>query len=241
MPSSLSAPRARGDAAGLALIAVGTLALACLGEVQRPPAASPYGIGLVVLAGGGLGVFTWLRRPSWPLRAAAAAGLATLSIALNLLWFAEINRANKNHFFQRQPDSLLGRYHRHPHLIARRKSAYLLMADYLEGKPVRWVDGAKLTPWRLFALSQPSEIAEIPPPQRRLPTAEQLADAHENRVLQFHPLRSHGEERPYRIVGITEEAATADYFVVLGVQGVDFVIPNAVWEALTRQRKARAR
>jgi hypothetical protein len=241
LPPALSAPRTFGDIAGLALIAIATLALAWLGEVQRPPAASPYGIGLVVLAGGGLGVFAWLRRPSWPLRAAAAAGLATLSIALNLLWFAEINRTNENHFFQRQPDSLLARYHRHSHMIARRKSAYLLMADYLEGKPVRWVGGGRLAPWRLFALSQVSEIAEIPPPGRRLPTAQELADAYENRVLEFHPRRWYGEEHPYRIVGITQAAATADYFVVLEVQGVDFVIPNTVWETFPQRREPRAR
>ena len=39
------------------------------------------------------------------------------------------------------------------------------------------------------------------------------------------------------MVGITKGAEEAEYFVVLEVEGVDFVIPDSVWEAIGRGQR----
>ena len=64
-------------------------------------------------------------------------------------------------------------------------------------------------------------------------------------LIEADPHRKHrlyspdwaGEERLYRMVCITEGAEKAEYFVVLEVGGVDFVIPDSVWEAIGRRRE----
>ena len=202
------------------------------------PRAGPHGVGLIMLAGLALGVFGLLRRPSWRLRAALVATLVVAAIVLNLFWFRAIDRVNRGYSFRRQQDDLLStRYYKHDHWIPRQASAYFVMADLLEGRQIRYIEGAWLSKWRLAALAEPSEIVELDPPGYALPTAQQLWNRYPNRKYRLHSPDWSGEERLYRMVGITEGAEKAEYFVVLEVEGVDFVIPDSVWEAIGRGQR----
>ena len=110
------------------------------------------------------------------------------------------------------------------------------MADLLEGKQIRYIEGVWLSKWRLAALAEPSEIVEVDPPDYPLPTAQQLWNRYPNRKFRLHSSDWMGEKRLYRMVGIEEGAEKAEYFVVLEIEGVDFVIPDSVWEAIGRRR-----
>lgn len=205
--------------------------------VWQLPRVSPHGVGLIMLAGLGLGVFGLLHRPSWRLRAALVATLVVAAIVLNSFWFRAIDRTNLGYSFRRQEDDLLStRYYKHDHWIPRQKSAYFVMADLLEGKQIRYIEGSQLGKWRLAALAKPSEIVEMAPPSYPLPTAQQLWNRYPHREHWLHSPDWKGEERFYRMVGITQGAEEAEYFVVLEVDGVDFVIPDSVWEAIGRRR-----
>ena len=204
-------------------------------RVWEIPRVSPHGVGLILLAGLALGVFGLLRRPSWRLRTASVAALVVAAIVLNLLWFREIDRTNGRSSFRLQKDDLLShRYLNHSHWIPRQAGAHFLMADLLEGKQIRYIEGAQLGKWRLAVLAEPSEIVEVDPPGYPLPTPRQLEDRYPHRKYRLHSPTWRGEERLYEMVGITRGAEEAEYFVVLEVEGVDFVIPDSVWEAMGR-------
>jgi hypothetical protein len=206
--------------------------------VWRLPQVSPHGVGLIMLAGLGLGIFGLLRRLSWQLRAALLAALVTAAIVLNPLLFRAIDRGNPGYSFRRQEDDLLStRYHKHDHWIPRQKSAYFVMADLLEGRQIRYIEGSQLARWRLAALTRPSEIVELAPPDHPLPSARQLWSRYPHRKHRLYSADWKGEERLYRMVGITEGAEQAEYFVVLEVDGVDFVVPDSVWEAIGREQR----
>jgi len=202
------------------------------------PRVSPHGVGLIMLAGLALGVFGLLRRPSWRLRTALVTALVVAATFVNPFWFRAIDRVNLGYSFRRQEDDLLStRYYKHDHWIPRQASAYFVMADLLEGKQIRYIEGAWLSKWRLAALAGPSEIVEVDPPGYALPTAQQLWNRYPNRKFRLHSPDWGGEERLYRMVGITEGAEEAEYFVVLEVEGVDFVIPDSIWEAIDRRQR----
>ena len=204
---------------------------------RQLPRVSPHGVGLIMLAGLGLGVFGLLRRPSWPLRAALVAALVVAAIVLNPFWFRAIDRTNLGYSFRRQEDDLLStRYYKHDHWIPLQKGGYFVMADLLRGKQIRYIEGAQLSKWRLAALAEPSEIVDVDPPGYPLPTAQQLWDRYPNRKYRMYFPDWKGEEKLYRMVGITKGAEKAEYFVVLELEGVDFVIPDSVWEAIGRRR-----
>jgi hypothetical protein len=206
--------------------------------VWQLPRVGPHGVGLIMLAGLGLGVFGLLRRPSWQTRSILVSALVVAAVVVNLLWFREIDREDSKSSFRRQEDDLLStRYYEHHHWIPRQKSAYFVMADLLEGRQIRYIEGSQLSKWRLAALAEPSEIVELDPPDYPLPTAQQLADRYPYRPYQLYSPRWRGEERLYQMVGITEGAEKAEYFVVLEVEGVDFVIPDSVWEAMGRGQR----
>ena len=46
------------------------------------------------------------------------------------------------------------------------------MADLLEGRQIRYIEGAWLSKWSLAALAEPSGIVEVDPPGYPLPTAQ---------------------------------------------------------------------
>ncbi len=206
-------------------------------RVWQIPRESPHAVGLIILAGLGLGVFGLLRRPSWQLRAASLATLLVAAIVLNLLWIRETDRRNGRHAFEVQEDDYLSsRYFNHYHWIPRQQGAYFVMADLLKGKQIRYIEGSQLGRWRLAALAEPSEIVEKDPPSYPLPTPQQLEDLYPNRKYWLHLPSWRGQERLYQMVGITRGAKEAEYFVVLEVDGVDFVIPDSVWEAIGRDQ-----
>ncbi len=201
--------------------------------VWQLPRVRPHGTGLIMLAGLGLGVFGLLRRPSWQLRAVLVAALVLAAVIVNPFWFRAIDRTTPGYSLRRQEDDLLStRYRKHDHWIPRQKSVYFVMADLLAGKQIRYIEGSQLDKWRLAALAEPSEIVDLDPPDHPLPSAEQLWNRYPNRRFQLHSPDWAGEERLYRMVGITEGAERAEYFVVLEVDGVDFVIPDSVWRAI---------
>jgi hypothetical protein len=209
---------------------------------RQLPHVIPVGVGLIMLTGLGLGVFGLLRRPAWRLRTASVAMLVVAAIVVNLLWFRAIDRANGQYSLQLQEDDLLSsRYFNHDHWIPRQKSAYFVMADLLEGKQIRYIKGSQLSRWRLAALAEPSEIVELDPPDYPLPTAQQLWNRYPKRKHWLHSPSWRGEERHYRMAGITRGAEKAEYFVVLEVEGVDFVIPDSVWEEIGRGQRPPGR
>ena len=164
------------------------------------------------------------------------ATLVVVAIVLNALWFPVIDGRNPGYSFRWQEDDLLSsRYRKHDHWIPRQKSAYFVMADLLEGRQIRYIEGSQLDKWRLAALTEPSEIVDLAPPGYALPTARELWSHYPNRKYRLHSPNWKGEKRLYRMVGITKDAEKAEYFVVLEVDGVDFVIPDLVWEAIGRR------
>lgn len=206
--------------------------------VWKLPRVIPVEIGLIMLAGLGLGVFGLLRRPSWRLRTALLATLVVAAVVVNLMWFREIHRANGPSSFRLQEDDLLSsRYFNHHHWIPRQKGAYFVMADLLKGKQIRYIKGSQLDKWRLAALAEPSEIVGLEPPDYPLPTAQQLWNRYPKRRYWLKSPSWRGEEKQYRMAGITKGAETAEYFVVLAVGGVDFVIPDSVWEEIGRGQR----
>jgi hypothetical protein len=203
--------------------------------VWQLPRVSPHGVGLIMLAGLALGVFGLLRRPSWQLRTASLATLVLAAIVLNPFWFRAIDRTNLGYSFRLQEDDFLStRYYKHDHWIPRQASAYFVMADLLKGKQIRYIEGVWLSKWRLAALAEPSEIVELDRPDYPLPSAQQLWNRYPHRKHRLYAADWHGEEKLYRMVGIIQGAEQAEYFVVLEVDGVDFVIPESVWEAIER-------
>ncbi len=219
------------------MIAASFLALGLHWRVWRPPLESLYSVALLLLTGLALGVFARLRRPSWQVRAAAVVGLAVSAILLNVLWFSSIDRSNENFSFRRQADNrLASRYENHHHQIPLQTSAHFVMADFLRRKQIRYIEGSQLQPWRLLALSGASEIVELSAPGFPLPTARQLMDRYSTRHSVVDPPDRTGGPHQYRLVGITDGAQTAEYFVVLAVDGIDFVIPDSVWKAEGRRR-----
>jgi hypothetical protein len=151
------------------------------------PRVSPHGVGLILLAGLALGVFGLLRRPSWQVRAASLATLVVAAIVLNPCWFRAIDRVNLGYSFRQQEDDLLStRYYKHDHWIPRQASAYFVMADLLEGKQIRYIEGAWLSKWRLAALARPSGIVEVDPPGYPLPSAQELWNGYPNRKFRLH-------------------------------------------------------
>jgi hypothetical protein len=222
---------------GLLLIAAIVFALGLHWRVWQPPLESLSSVALLPLSGLGLGIFGRLRRPSWQVRAAAVVGLALSAILLNLLWFASIDRSNENFSFRRQADDrLASRYESHHHQIPLQTSAHFVMADLLRQKQVRYIQGSQLQPWRLLALSGASEIVEVSAPGFPLPTARQLMDRYSTRDSVTRWPDWTGGPPHYRMVGITDGAETAEYFVVLALDGVDFVIPDSVWKAEGRRQ-----
>jgi hypothetical protein len=222
---------------GLLLIAVTFLALGLHWRVWRPPLESLGGVALLLFAGLGLGIFGRLRRLSWQVRAAAVVGLAASAILLNVLWFHSIDRRNENFSFRRQADDrLVSRYENHHHRIPLQTGAHFVMADFLKQKRIRYIQGPKLEPWRLLALSEASEIVEVSDPGFSLPTARQLTDRYSTRYSVTYSPDWRGGLHHYRMVGIIDGAETAEYFVVLAVDGVDFVIPDSVWKAEGRRQ-----
>jgi hypothetical protein len=217
--------KAQRDAAWLALLAALCLALGLAWEVWRLPPVSARGIHLLLLAGLGLAVLDRLRRPGWRMRAAGVGGLVGMATVLNLLWFPGIDDAIGAYGLQRQPDDrLLSRYRDNPHSIPRRNAQHLLMAEFLEGKPVRAVAGSQIVPWRLKALSRPSSIVSVPLPEGGLPSAWALLHDRPLRVV-----RSWGGGRQIAI-GITEGAEQAASFVVVRLEGVEIIVPDSVWQ-----------
>jgi hypothetical protein len=229
-------------ALGLALLAGVFLAFAIHWQVWTRPSASGAGILLLVLSGLVLGVFGLLRRPSWQVRGAAVASLVVATSVLNAVWLPALDRNNKHYSLVLQEDDRLARrYADHHHWIPHQKSGYFLLAEFLEGKQIRYVEGTQLSPWRLLTLVRASEVVEIPPPDYPLPSPQELVDRFRERHLQKYSPNWKGEERSYRMVGIVDRAESADYFVVLALQGIDFVIPGPIWESVGLQQIMRQR
>ena len=206
-------------------------------RVWQIPRESPHGVWLIIFAGLGLGVFGLLGRPSWQLRAALLATLLVAAIVLNLLWIRETDRSMGPHGLRLQEDDRLSsRYFNHYHWIPRRHGAHFAMADLLKGKQIRYIEGSQLGRWRLAALAEPSEIVEKDPPSYPLPTPQQLVDRYPTRKYWLYSPNWKGHEQLYQMAGITKGAKQAEYFVVLEVDGVDFVIPDSVWEAIGREQ-----
>jgi hypothetical protein len=219
------------------LVTAGLLALCIHLKVWLPPLVHPGGMFALVGAGIVLGIIGIAWRPSARVRAAAIAALVLAATAANLAWFRTLDRSNRRHTLVRQIDGRLDRrYREHLHWIPSRSAAYFLFGEAMAGKQVRLVPGTRLLPWRFLALSGAAEVAEIPPPAFSLPSARALEGHYLHRNLK--PIPRSGEP-PYRVVGIIEGAQAAGYFVAVSIDGVDFVIPGPVWEAIGSAQRAR--
>jgi len=221
--------------------AAGCVALAVHWEVWASPKQYTGGVVLLVLMGVSLGAFAKLYRPDWRVRAGGVVALVCTALTLNLVWFAGLDAGNKNFSLTRQTDSSLPRrYTDHHHWIPRQKAAHFVMADFLKGKPVHYVKGNLLRPRFLLALIGVSELVELSEPDYPLPAPAALTAAYSVRILQGYSPNLKGEERFYRIVGITQGAENAAYFVVLAIRGTDFIIPDPVWRTIRMRQILKA-
>jgi len=211
---------------GLVCLAVLGIVLAVHWSVWRPPFEDAAGLRWLLLLGLGLGALGWLVRPGPPLRLLGAAGLAGAGLLLGLAWLPALAREHPSMQLTLQPDArLLTRYGQAARGDSTWDAAHLLMADFLRGKPVYYAPGSSLTPWKLLALSRPSEIVELALPAGPLPDGRELMRGLRKRVM-----TGEWEGHVYRLLAITEGAGRAEYFVVAKLGETDLICPDSIWE-----------
>ena len=210
-------------------------AVAWRAQAWRSPPDSSVGAELFPVTGLLIGGLVLALRPTWWVRVFALTSPALVAIAFNLVWFPAIDGANGFYSFHVQPDNrLAARYLNHNHTTVSLKATHFLLADYVRGKQIRYIAAWTLSRRDLLLLAEPLEILDVPSPGYQLPTAQELWGTYEHRTIGVYTDLK-GEEQA-RVAVITEHAESAEYFVVVLLDGIDFVIPDRVWEREARRQ-----
>ncbi len=217
-------------------------AVAWYAQVWRAPPDSSVGAELFPVTGLLIGGLVFALRPPWWVRVFALTSLALVAIAFNLVWFSSIDATNL-HFTIRRIDGgrLASQYKQDHHWLIQRKRAHFVMHEELKGREVRFVKGFGLDRRTMLILNELSALVEMDRPAFPLPSARGLRSRYAHRIMSKDHSSYKGEEQSFRMVGITKGASEAEYFVAVNLDGVDFVIPDSVWESVARQQMLRPR
>jgi len=104
---------------------------------------------------------------------------------------------------------------------------------------VRWVRSERISPRRLVTLAGAARLVEIEDPGAWVPGPDEWSERYETLFLELDTRQPGGIVHD-RVVGVTEGADAAAWFVVLEREGATLAIPEAAWEA-ERRRAERER
>lgn len=101
---------------------------------------------------------------------------------------------------------------------------------------MRWVRSEKISPRRLLVLARADRLVEIDEPGSWVPGPDEWSERYETIFLELRTRQPGGLVHD-RVVGVTDGAEQAEWFVVLEREGTTLAIPDRVWES--ERRRAR--
>jgi hypothetical protein len=232
----MSSDARRGLRVAVAITAAGALLIAAL-RAWLPPPEHLAGLVLLPIWGLALGVFAWRTRPGWQARAVGLGGLVLAGIAINAFWLPGMQAAARDApLGLRAHSDLLSRTLTSWHPLISTRSLHLALRRLVEGREVRWVRSEKISPRRLLVLARADRLVEIDEPGSWVPGPDEWSERYETIFLELRTRQPGGLVHD-RVVGVTDGAEQAEWFVVLEREGTTLAIPDRVWES--ERRRAR--